>query len=289
VQDTIAVPRRRGTGRAVLQDIQTWVLHNPILLFLLIAGTIGFTRAAWVFFSSSSSTFKEFGPLLLVSGAVALIANALATYTMTGVPSFVPLPLRGMAGLDPLETTSITGGGGGGGESFDDNLPPREQSGPSEPVMKESTRDLVQNPTTADPASQTGKATGQKKEEGVLQKVEHGVGGAATGVKEGVLGALDPGQEMVGEVIQETDTGEKVLLSDTEDPVHRAEDAVVHAAEKIIGGVGAENKRTSSGGGADAAVQQSGMGGYTSDSDIPGPVIEGVYPVGENQGRRMAS
>jgi len=290
VQDTIAVPRRGGTCRAILQDIQRWVFDNPILLFLLIAGTAGSTRAAWVFFSSSSSTFKEFGPLLLVSGAVALLASALATYTMTGIPSIVPLPERG---LDAPDTPSTTGGGGGGGggESLDSKFSPEEQPGPSEPISKESTRDLVQHPETADPTSQTRTAAGQKKGEGVLQKVEHAVGSAATAAKKGVLGALDPGQEMVGEVILETDTGEKVLLPDTEGPVHRAEDAVVHAAEKIKNVVvGVESKKTSSGAGAaSGGGGGGGMGGYSSDSDVPGPVIEGVHPKTKGQGHRLAT
>ncbi|KAL4524911.1 hypothetical protein Ndes2526B_g07098 [Nannochloris sp. 'desiccata'] len=288
VPDTIAVPKRRGTGRDVLQAIQTWVLANPILLFLLIVGTVSLTRAAWVFFSSSSSTFKEFGPLLLVSGAVALVASVLATYTMTGGTSIVPLPERGMAGLDAPDITSTAGGGGGGGggEPLDDNLPPREQPGPSEPVSKESTGELVQNPEAADPASQARQAVGQRKEEGVLHKVEHAVGGAATAAKEKIMGGIDPGQEMVGEVTQETDTGGKILLPDTEGPVHRAEDAVVHTAEKIKNiVVRGPEKGTRS----DPAAQKSGAGGYSSDSDVSGPVIEGVHPVAKDQGHLMTS
>ncbi len=268
------MPRRGDTGRAFLQAIQNWVFANPILLFLLIAGTASLTRAAWVFFSSSSSTFKDFGPLLLLSGAVALVATVLATYTMTGGTSIVPLPGRTMAGLDAPDTaSSVSGGGGsaGSGEALDKNLPPREQPGPSEPVSKEITEDLINSPPE----------TTRKGEEGVLQKVEHAVGGAATAAKEGLVGAFDPGQEMVGEVTVETDTGEKMLLPDTEGPVHRAEDAVVHAAEKLKNvfagtGAGAEGKKTGVGGNSDPAVQKSEVGGYSSDSDVPGPVIEGV-------------
>ncbi len=214
VPDTIAVPRRGESGRAFLQAIQNWVFINPITLFLLIAGTASLARVAWVFFSSS--TFKDFGPLLLLSGAVALVASVLASYTYMG----------GSGGLIPLP------------------------------------EDLIQNP-----------------EEGVLQKVEHVVGGAATAAKEGFLSVIDPGQEMVGEVIQETDAGEQVLLPDTEGPVHRAEDAVIHAAEKIKNVVAGSTVKESDvvGGGADPAVQKSGAGGYSSDSDVPGPVIEGIH------------
>jgi hypothetical protein len=290
------VPRGRDAGRAFLQAIQTWVFANPIMLFLLVAGTASLSRAAWVFFSSSSSTIKDFGPLLLLSGAVALAASVLATYTMTGGTSIVPLPEREMAQLDAEDSSSTTGGGiGGGGEALDKNLPPREQPGPSEPVSKESTEDLVRHPETAAPAG-TKPTVGQKKIEGggMLQKVEHAVGGAATAAKEGLLRVADPGQEMVGEVIQETDTGERVLLPDTEGPVHRAEDAVANAAAKmknvVVGAAAAAGDKTSVGGTrADPAVQKSGMGGYSSDSDVSGPVIEGVHPAARDQGHLMAS
>ena len=156
------------------------------------------------------------------------------------------------------------------------------EPGPSEPISKESTDDLIH------PAGSHG-------QEGVLAKVEHKIEEALTKAQEGLIEAFDPGAEMVGEVTQETETGEKVVLPDTEGPVARAAHAVSAAVQSEKEGTpalseegakGVGNKRTS--GGEDSIGEKSGQGGYTSDSDVPGPVIEGVHPALKPEARLEA-
>lgn len=159
------------------------------------------------------------------------------------------LPESELAQLDPALATTT------------ESLLQSGEPGPSEPVSKESIDDLV-HPSDLEDEEET---------EGVLAKVEHKIEEALVKAQEGLVEALDPGKEMVGEVTQETESGEQVVLPDTEGPMARAAHAVTEAVKgKKEGGIGV--------GRVDPAVDKSGQGGYTSDSDVPGPVIEGVHP-----------
>ena len=261
IQEDIVVPTGAEERTFEIQVLTDWAFKNPVLAILLGVGVGGLARMAWN--TAAPSTFIELGPALFISGAIAIFATLLAYFMRGGGGRGFPfLPLQISASdVSPLGSTSSTavdavdavaggGGGDGGGGGGGVDLP-----GPSEPVSPDSIEDLVRHPEPLNPTEEGGGGGG------LLDRIEHGVEGAMSTIKEEVMEFLDPGQEMAGDVtIQET----------TDDPgggggresggVEKG--AVVFAEEKEKEREKRDEKKEKS---------EVSAGGYSSDSDVPGP------------------
>ena len=151
----------------------------------------------------STMLFADFGPLLLMSGLIAMLATWGGYYLYRG-PSISPF---GFFAVPESEMNLLESGGNA------DDL-----HGPSEPVSSESIEDLVHS-----------HGQGKIEEGGVLHHF-----------KEKVYEAVDPGQEMAGDVMFDDEGDEELVVFQD----------------------GAAAANTS---------------GYESDTDQPGAVIEGVH------------
>ncbi|KAL4435460.1 hypothetical protein ABPG77_006222 [Micractinium sp. CCAP 211/92] len=205
-----------GRARHVLQVAMSWVQANPMLAA---GGGVLLASLLWaVLVRLAVEVLGEFGPALAMAATIAVVGSAvawLARYvrlqdeeiamvqqSTLGAPSTgagaataapaKPGPAAGAGGPAPAEAPAPTVG-----ELEALPTPPGATS--SEPVSAESTEDLRRGGGDAG----AGGA-------GILQAAKHAVEDAA----EGAMEAVEPGREQVGEVIQETESGEEEVEGD---------------------------------------------------------------------------
>ncbi|KAI3425182.1 hypothetical protein D9Q98_008951 [Chlorella vulgaris] len=201
-----------------------WARQRPAFT----AGLVAMVPLLWAALGNGAdAVFGEFGPLLLLSGAMALAATTIARAMGWGrirrdelqmIPEQPPAP----------------GGAAASGQGVD--APEAETS------SCDSTEEAWQE------------ASGE--DEGLLQKARHAVEKAA----KGALASVQPGGEQVGEVVQETESVQEAAPGTGPGPSQ-----LPLVTGHLEGQAGRES-------------------GYESDSEGPGPVLEGVHPAHQPPG-----
>lgn len=136
---------------------------------------------------------------------------------------------------------------------------------PSEPVSGARFEDLVLGDPAADDPGTHGPSKG-----GIIDTVEEFTHDAV----ENVMTALDPGEEMVGDVYQETESGQEVRPSTNAlwNWIAAAARTATWYAQRAFEILSRQATRQTN------AEKE---GGYSTDADVPGPVLQGVHTAKE--------
>lgn len=189
----------------------------------IVLGVLVTVWPAWkLLYWGATKLFQDFAPILLISGGIAAAATVLGYLLYRSPLEDVSLAQAEESSIVSEQSAMAAAAGRGGGGVEDEST----LMDHSEPVSGASIEDLI----TSNPKK--GKAEGDEEE-------HHGI-------YERALEFLDPGKEMVGDLIIESEEqgeGER------------------DGGENVIG---TSNKDGES-------------SGYQSDSDVPGMVLQGVH------------